>query len=149
MVWTGCATSSSSPKQIHPTPTRTTCSALNATSNGVDELRYLFIVSQAELVDSAEPATACQFSEAFNGDAAATPGATATAAAATATAGDSSVGDFAVGVSRASGAKCARCWNYCGSVGRDTGHPELCERCTPVVADLGFTPAAATAPVAA
>lgn len=33
----------------------------------------------------------------------------------------------------ASGEKCQRCWNRRASVGSDPGHPELCDRCVPVV----------------
>lgn len=36
---------------------------------------------------------------------------------------------LAVGVVRATGAKCQRCWNYSDTVGMDTSHPDLCERC--------------------
>lgn len=38
-----------------------------------------------------------------------------------------------VEVGRAPGSKCARCWNYRTSVGEDPSHPELCDRCLPVV----------------
>ncbi len=34
-----------------------------------------------------------------------------------------------VGVSRAEGKKCQRCWMYSESVGKDAGHPEICDRC--------------------
>jgi isoleucyl-tRNA synthetase len=34
-----------------------------------------------------------------------------------------------VGVSRATGAKCNRCWNYSGTVGANAEHPTLCRRC--------------------
>jgi isoleucyl-tRNA synthetase len=34
--------------------------------------------------------------------------------------------------------KCVRCWKYWDHVGSDPQHPELCERCTKVVVDLGF-----------
>jgi isoleucyl-tRNA synthetase len=34
-----------------------------------------------------------------------------------------------VGVSRAKGAKCNRCWNYSGTVGANAEHPTLCARC--------------------
>ena len=57
-----------------------------------------------------------------------------------------------VGVSKAGGAKCSRCWNY-SRLGGDAAHPELCERCTPVITAMGFklpnlaAPAAAAAPV--
>lgn len=34
-----------------------------------------------------------------------------------------------VGVTKASGQKCNRCWMYSGSVGCDPSHPTICERC--------------------
>jgi len=34
-----------------------------------------------------------------------------------------------IGVSRARGEKCSRCWNYSESVGKIADHPALCERC--------------------
>ena len=34
-----------------------------------------------------------------------------------------------VGVSRAKGKKCNRCWNYSGTVGANAEHPTLCARC--------------------
>ena len=34
--------------------------------------------------------------------------------------------------------KCVRCWKYWDHVGSDATHPELCDRCTKVVVDLGF-----------
>ena len=34
-----------------------------------------------------------------------------------------------VGVSRAKGAKCERCWNYSETVGKRADHPTLCARC--------------------
>lgn len=42
------------------------------------------------------------------------------------------------GVSRAEGVKCQRCWNYSTAVGSDGAHPSLCERCSPVIRDMGF-----------
>ena len=38
-----------------------------------------------------------------------------------------------VKVEKASGKKCARCWNYFDDLGSDTNHPELCGRCTDAV----------------
>ena len=34
--------------------------------------------------------------------------------------------------------KCVRCWKYWDHVGSNPEHPELCDRCTKVVVDLGF-----------
>ncbi len=36
---------------------------------------------------------------------------------------------LAVGVIRATGNKCQRCWNYSDTVGTIASHPDLCERC--------------------
>ncbi len=38
-----------------------------------------------------------------------------------------------IAVEKASGKKCSRCWNYRASVGGDKEHPEICDRCLPVV----------------
>lgn len=39
-----------------------------------------------------------------------------------------------IGISRASGSKCERCWNYSHQVGSFSDHPTLCSRCYDVVA---------------
>jgi hypothetical protein len=47
-----------------------------------------------------------------------------------------------VGVARARGSKCARCWNYSEAVGAADGttmYPDVCERCRPVLAAMDFT----------
>ena len=36
-------------------------------------------------------------------------------------------------VEKATGAKCERCWVYSESVGKDSNHPTLCERCVKVI----------------
>lgn len=41
---------------------------------------------------------------------------------------------FWIGVSRADGSKCERCWNYSPKVGSFAEHPTLCSRCYDVVA---------------
>jgi isoleucyl-tRNA synthetase len=38
-----------------------------------------------------------------------------------------------VGVAKAAGGKCVRCWGYTTDCGGDERHPELCARCTPIV----------------
>jgi len=38
-----------------------------------------------------------------------------------------------VEVEKAHGRKCARCWNFRDSVGEDDRHPDICDRCLPVV----------------
>jgi isoleucyl-tRNA synthetase len=45
--------------------------------------------------------------------------------------------ELTVTVEPARGAKCGRCWNFSEIVGSDGEHPELCERCLPVVRALG------------
>jgi len=39
-----------------------------------------------------------------------------------------------IGISRAEGSKCERCWNYSQQVGSFLDHPTLCSRCYDVVA---------------
>lgn len=34
---------------------------------------------------------------------------------------------------KAEGCKCARCWTYSDSVGKDSAHPDICERCASVI----------------
>jgi isoleucyl-tRNA synthetase len=41
-----------------------------------------------------------------------------------------------IGVERARGKKCERCWVWSEAVGSDTRYPTLCERCVPVVSRL-------------
>jgi isoleucyl-tRNA synthetase len=47
--------------------------------------------------------------------------------------GQASAGPIGVKVGRAPGAKCARCWKHLESVGAQSEHPALCERCARVV----------------
>merc|ERR1719199_273562 len=91
---------------------RSTLEALQATENGQDQLRYIFISSSVDLVDDAATASAAAYSSAKDG--------------------------FTVGVARADGVKCSRCWNYSQRVGEDADHKELCERCAPVISRSGF-----------
>ena len=39
-------------------------------------------------------------------------------------------GDFAIGVEKAKGQKCLRCWNWSDSVGQNTEHPDICNKCS-------------------
>jgi isoleucyl-tRNA synthetase len=41
--------------------------------------------------------------------------------------------DIGVSVEKADGAKCERCWNYSGTVGKDAVHPALCGKCRDIV----------------
>jgi isoleucyl-tRNA synthetase len=87
----------------HPTPLPPA-----TVSNGVDELRYLFLASQVELLDSPETLQSAEYSSQSDG--------------------------LGVGVVNAAGQKCDRCWNYSIHVGELAEHPLLCERCIPALA---------------
>jgi isoleucyl-tRNA synthetase len=71
--------------------------------NGVDELRYLFLTSEVEMVDG----VSAEYRIEENG--------------------------VVIGVVKAEGEKCDRCWNYSSHVGESAEHPLLCERCVEVV----------------
>ena len=43
---------------------------------------------------------------------------------------------LAVGVAKAAGEKCERCWIYSTELGSDPAHPTLCPRCAKVMAEL-------------
>ncbi|MBD2084385.1 isoleucine--tRNA ligase [Coleofasciculus sp. FACHB-542] len=75
--------------------------------NRVDELRYLFISSQVELLDSPEALQGLKYS--------------------------SQTETLSIGVVKADGEKCDRCWNYSIHVGESAEHPLLCERCIPAL----------------
>jgi isoleucyl-tRNA synthetase len=45
-------------------------------------------------------------------------------------------GQVHVGVKKADGAKCERCWNYSTHVGEDKMYPTVCERCSAVLKEL-------------
>ena len=87
----------------HPSPL-----APRPSTDGVDELRYLFITSQVELLNSPEALEGLKYS--FQSDA------------------------LGIGVVKADGEKCDRCWNYSVHVGESEEYPLLCERCIPALA---------------
>jgi isoleucyl-tRNA synthetase len=93
-----------SPEPTSPEPTST---QFASPGNGVDELRYLFICSQVELVTTPEAISASEYSEI------------------TETCG--------VAIVAADGEKCERCWNYSDKVGANHEHSTLCERCVPAI----------------
>ncbi len=68
-----------------------------------EELRALLIVSEVDVVAAAGVITAAYES--------------------------GEIKDLKIGVTRATGKKCARCWMYSPSVGADASHPEICQRC--------------------
>ncbi|MBW4638164.1 MAG: isoleucine--tRNA ligase [Gloeocapsa sp. UFS-A4-WI-NPMV-4B04] len=79
-----------------------------STTNDVDELRYLFLTSQVELLESPEALDGLQYSKKSD--------------------------NRGIGVVKADGEKCDRCWNYSIHVGESHEHPLLCERCIPALA---------------
>jgi isoleucyl-tRNA synthetase len=76
--------------------------------NHVDELRYLFLVSQVEVLDSADPLQGLTYRS--ESDA------------------------WGIGVTDAEGEKCDRCWNYSTHIGESTEHPTICDRCVGALA---------------
>ncbi|YAF98811.1 MAG: isoleucine--tRNA ligase [Nodularia sp. CChRGM 3473] len=76
--------------------------------NGIDELRYLLLTSQVEILDSAEKLQGLKYT--------------------------AKTVDWEIGVVNADGEKCDRCWNYSVHVGESKEHPLLCERCVPALA---------------
>ena len=50
--------------------------------------------------------------------------------------GESSLPGLKIRIERASGEKCARCWNYSEQVGRDSDYPEVCERCSSALREI-------------
>jgi len=46
------------------------------------------------------------------------------------------VPDLKIGVRKAQGEKCIRCWNYSSTVGQNISHPQLCARCVKILAEL-------------
>jgi isoleucyl-tRNA synthetase len=75
-----------------------------------DFLRYLFIVSQVE-IETRESASAEDIVRDWNEM-------------------------IDVHIERASGTKCARCWNYSEHVGEDAEYPTVCERCAEALSDI-------------
>ncbi|MFK0735606.1 MAG: isoleucine--tRNA ligase [Gloeotrichia echinulata GP01] len=76
--------------------------------NGIDELRYLLLTSQVELLDSTEKLQGLKYT--------------------------AQTEDWTIGVVNAEGEKCDRCWNYSVHVGESAEHPLLCERCVGALA---------------
>jgi isoleucyl-tRNA synthetase len=80
----------------------------DAALNHVDELRYLFLTSQVELLNTPEKLAQAQYR--------------------------TQTETLEIGVAKADGEKCDRCWNYSVHVGESAAHPLLCERCVPAIA---------------
>lgn len=89
-------------------------------TNNVDDLRFLLLSSQVHIVNSAEEVTsACDSALTLSRD---------------------TESGAIVGVKRAQGKKCARCWYYCDTVNTDPVMPHICPRCASAVKKIGFTP---------
>ena len=80
----------------------------DSSGNGVDELRYLFLASQVELLDAAEAIDKAEYSTQSE--------------------------NVSIGVVKADGQKCDRCWNYSTHVGEFAEDPTICERCNAALA---------------
>jgi isoleucyl-tRNA synthetase len=78
-------------------------------SNGIDELRYLFLASQVELIDDEYKLKGLAHQTSIEGG--------------------------KIGVISAEGEKCDRCWNYSPTVGHHSQHPAVCDRCVDALAD--------------
>ncbi|MEM9451598.1 MAG: isoleucine--tRNA ligase [Cyanobacteria bacterium P01_E01_bin.6] len=76
--------------------------------NRVDELRYFFLASQVDLLDSPDVLEGMKY--------------------------QSQADDLGIGVADAEGDKCDRCWNHSVHVGESEEHPLLCERCVEAIA---------------
>ncbi|MGD1857251.1 MAG: isoleucine--tRNA ligase [Leptolyngbyaceae cyanobacterium] len=77
--------------------------AVAAGSSHVDEVRYLLLVSQVEILDSPDGLKDIKYRS--ESDA------------------------FGIGIVDADGKKCDRCWNYSTHVGESAAHETICERC--------------------
>ncbi|WOL06641.1 isoleucine--tRNA ligase, chloroplastic/mitochondrial isoform X1 [Canna indica] len=78
--------------------------------NEADALHRIFITSQVEVLDSLNTNFVTSIPYAGNYS-------------------DQRTSDIWIGVCRADGMKCERCWNYSPQVGSFTEHPALCARC--------------------
>lgn len=87
-------------------------------SNGVDELRYLFLVSQVELLKSTSDIKNTDLRRDVEVTLSMFP--------------DTSV--TSIEIDKADGEKCERCWNYSIHVGASQERRLLCERCIPALA---------------
>ena len=45
---------------------------------------------------------------------------------------------MSVTATHADGEKCARCWSFGATVGKDANHPTICERCAQVIKTIDF-----------
>ena len=92
-----------------PIPAPVSISQPHHQSNGIDELRYLFLASQVDLIDDADRLAGLQH--------------------------QTTVEAGKIGVVNADGTKCDRCWNYSPTVGQNSEHPLVCDRCVAALSD--------------
>lgn len=84
-------------------------------TNGIDDLRFVLMTSQVDLCASSEEVLGkCKYTIAGQNG-------------------------LTIGVSKASGKKCDRCWYYSDNVGHDHDHNDICLRCAAVVKAEGYT----------
>ncbi len=76
--------------------------------NHVDQLRYLFICSQVELLETPDQLKGLEYKDESE--------------------------NLGIGIVKAEGEKCDRCWNYSVHVGESTEDPTICERCVAALA---------------
>ncbi len=74
----------------------------------LEDLPALCIVSQVEIVDNLDQGIAGE-----------------------------AIPELRIGIVKAAGEKCERCWNYSVSVGQSKEHPSICRRCANVLVKLG------------
>ena len=91
--------------------------------DGTDELRYLLLVSSAQVAHNVAQVQALG----------AAPGGCLVTVPL-----PSGQGVLTIALARAEGAKCERCWNFSPLVGKDGHHPTLCQRCGPVIRAQGL-----------
>ncbi len=111
-------------------------SSITSVKSSVDELRYLFLVSQVEVhatIDTMNLSEELQQLAEL----------------------ETAIPDFTlINVDKADGQKCDRCWNYSPSVGQSATHPLLCDRCEAVIESMavqghiGQTPDGSWEPIA-
>lgn len=94
--------------KIAPTNAAIETPAPQPKSNGIDELWYLFLASQVELIDDASKLAGLQHQTTIEGG--------------------------KIGVIAAEGEKCDRCWNYSPTVGDSSEYPTICDRCVDALA---------------
>lgn len=90
--------------------------AMESQHNGIDELRYLFITSQVELLDSTQKLDGLKYN--LTGE-------------------NWGIGVVNIEDQKCVGeayTKCTRCWNYSVHVGESADDPLLCERCVDALA---------------